>query len=107
MDVLVSSSAYGEGFPNVIGEAMSCAVPCVVTDVGDSALIAGDTGRVVPPRDPRALSGAIHEILSMSPEKRKRLGAAARQRIEENYSLPAVVARYQDLYEEVLAQCAV
>lgn len=107
MDVLVSSSAYGEGFPNVIGEAMSCAVPCAVTDVGDSALIVGDTGRVVAPRDPRALCGAIHEILSMSPEKRKRLGAAARQRIEENYGLPAVVAGYQELYEEVSAQCAV
>ena len=107
MDVLVSSSAYGEGFPNVIGEAMSCAVPCVVTDVGDSAEIVGATGRVVPPRDPHALSDAVHEILTMSAGDRKRLGVAARRRIEDNYGLPGVAARYQDFYEKVLTQCAV
>ena len=105
MDVLVSSSAYGEGFPNVIGEAMACAVPCVVTDVGDSAAIVGDSGRVVAPRDSETLAAAIRDILSLPAEERKRLGAAARLRIEENYALPTVVARYQHLYEEVSAQC--
>ena len=106
MDVLVSASAYGEGFPNVVGEAMACAVPCVVTDVGDSALIVGDSGRVVPPRDVEALAAAMQELLSLSLEERKQLGMTARRRIEENYALPTVVERYQDLYEEVAAQCA-
>ena len=104
MDVLVSASAYGEGFPNVVGEAMACAVPCVVTDVGDSALIVGDSGRVVPPRDVEALAAAIQELLLLSLEERNQLGMAARRRIEENYALPMVVERYQDLYEGVVAQ---
>jgi glycosyltransferase involved in cell wall biosynthesis len=106
MDVLVSASAYGEGFPNVIGEAMACAVPCVVTDVGDSAHIVGDSGLVVPPRDVEALAAAIQKLLLLSHEERNQLGMAARRRIEENYALPKVVERYQNLYEEVAAQCA-
>jgi glycosyltransferase involved in cell wall biosynthesis len=106
MDVMVSSSAYGEGFPNVIGEAMSCGVPCVVTDVGDSALIVGDTGRVVPPRDLDALAKAIREIAVSSFEERIAIGAAARRRILEHYDLPSVASRYMTLYKDVIAQCA-
>ena len=106
MDVFVSSSAYGEGFPNVIGEAMACCVPCVVTDVGDSAIVVGNTGRVVPPRDPKALANGIYELLTLSEEEKRELGEAARRRIEENFSLSTIAVRYADLYEEVLAQCA-
>lgn len=103
LDVACSSSC-GEGFANVIGEAMACCVPCVVTDVGDSAVVVGDTGRVVPARNPGALAAGLYELLSMPVEDRRRMGDAARRRIATNFSLSAVAARYASLYAEVLAQ---
>ena len=98
---IACSSSYTEGFSNVIGEAMACGVPCVVTDVGDSALIVGDTGRVVPPKNPQALAAAWRELIQMCPEKRSLLGAAARRRIGERFSLQAVAQRYEELYEAI------
>ncbi len=98
LDVLVSSSAYGEGFPNVIGEAMACGVPCVATDTGDCRRIIGDTGVVVPPRNPAALAEALLSVLSAGPEGRRDMGARARRRMEENYLLERVTARYAELY---------
>jgi len=62
LDVLVSASRYGEGFPNVVGEAMSCGTPCVVTDVGDGPLLVGESGRVVPPGDGSALAAAMEAL---------------------------------------------
>jgi glycosyltransferase involved in cell wall biosynthesis len=96
---IASSASYTEAFPNVIGEAMSCAVPCAVTDVGDSAWIVGNAGRVVPPRDSEALANAWKELIELGPEGRKALGKAARVRIIESFSLNSVVARYESLYE--------
>ncbi|MGZ5170308.1 MAG: glycosyltransferase [Burkholderiales bacterium] len=101
LDVACSSSAYGEGFPNVIGEAMSCAVPCVVTDVGDSARIVADTGKVVPPRQPLALARALAEMLEAGNETRKALGARARERIIQHFSLDAIARQYEELYTRV------
>ena len=101
---IASSSSYGEGFSNAIGEAMSCGVPCVVTDVGDSAWIVGDTGKVVPPRDPTALANALRELVNMGAVARRALGERARQRVVENFSLEAVVRQYEDLYESVYQQ---
>ena len=72
-DVATSASAFGEGFSNVIGEAMACSVPCVVTDVGDSRWIVGDTGVVVAPRDPVALAEAWERLLAAGPGERSRL----------------------------------
>jgi len=105
LDVLVSSSAC-EGFPNVLGEAMACGVPCVATDVGDSGLVIGSTGRLIPPGDPEALAAACLELVEMGPCRRAELGAAARLRIETCFSMPAVAAQYQDLYTEVFKACA-
>jgi glycosyltransferase involved in cell wall biosynthesis len=107
LDIAVLSSAYGDAFPNVVGEAMACGVPCVVTDVGDSAAIVGETGRVVPPRDPSKLAEAMAELVAMRPQARRALGEAARKRVAECYSLSACVAQYERLYEEMVQPCAV
>ena len=89
LDLLVSSS-FSEGFPNVIGEAMACGVPCVVTDTGDSALIVGETGCVVEPRNPSALAGAI---ISRMERDREEWGRRARSRIQENFSVERMTAQ--------------
>jgi glycosyltransferase involved in cell wall biosynthesis len=100
LDVGVCSS-YSESFPNAIGEAMACAVPCVSTDVGDCAAIIGSTGRVVPARNPAALAEAMEAMLRLTPRARAELGAAARARIDAEYSLAAVARRYEQIYEDV------
>lgn len=94
-------SLYGEGFPNVIGEAMACGVPCVVTDVGDSVAIIGETGRVVPLRAPHLLAEAWESLLTLPPEESKRVALAARERVETLFALDAVVGRYQELYKDM------
>jgi glycosyltransferase involved in cell wall biosynthesis len=101
---IATCSSWSEGFANVIGEAMSCGVPCVVTDVGDLAWIIGDTGRVVVARDPVALAAAWRDLLALGHNDRQTLGARARQRVIENFSLEAVVQQYQDLHECLIAR---
>lgn len=102
LDIASTASSFGEAFPLVIGEAMACGVPCVVTDVGDSALLVGDTGRVVPPRNPQALAdGWMSLLCDIKPEERRRLGLAARQRIEERYSIERIAAQYCRLYRDL------
>jgi glycosyltransferase involved in cell wall biosynthesis len=103
LDLLTSSSSQGEAFPLVLGEAMACGTPCVTTDVGDSALIAGDAGRVVPPGEAEALAQAWEEVLTLPAEEKSKLGRAARKRIEEEFSLPEIASRYLDLYRQLIA----
>jgi glycosyltransferase involved in cell wall biosynthesis len=100
---MVSSSAWGEGFPNVVLEAAVAGLPCVVTDIGASAEIAGDGGRVVPPRDVPALTSAILDVAGLDPETRAAMGAAARAHAIEHYSLSSVVDRYSVLLEGLAA----
>jgi glycosyltransferase involved in cell wall biosynthesis len=99
---IASLVSYGEGFPNIICEAMACGVPCVVTDVGDSARIVGSVGRVVPYRNPEAVASAWNELIDMGEEGRRRLGLAARKRIKERFDLPDVVRDYENLYASVV-----
>lgn len=98
---LATLSSVGEGFPNVVGEAMACGVPCVVTDVGDSAWIVGDTGRVVPIRDPQALAGAWFTLVGTGHSACQALGARARDRVVQQFDLGKVAGRYASLYQEL------
>jgi glycosyltransferase involved in cell wall biosynthesis len=102
-DIMTSASAYGEAFPLVIGEAMSCGVPCVVTDVGDSAWLVGEIGKIVPPKDAQALANAWQELIGLSQSERKTLGQAARVKIQQLFSLEAIVSQYENLYEQAIA----
>ena len=98
LDVFCSASLWGEGFSNSIGEAMACGIRCVVTDVGDSAMIAGDSAIVVPPSDPHALARGILEQLNAPPS----VGSAGRERIVENFSVDRMVERTCALLEGVV-----
>jgi len=100
---IATMASRSEAFPIVIGEAMACATPCVVTDVGDSAMIVGQTGVVVAPGDPIALANAWQKLIDAGPEIRGRLGMAARQQVESHFALPTIVERYQAIYEDLAA----
>jgi glycosyltransferase involved in cell wall biosynthesis len=95
IDLLVLSSRT-EGFPNVIAEAMSFGKPIVTTDVGDAAAIAGKAGIAVPARDPQALAGAMRAFLDLPEAEYARYARAARERIESEYAIAAVTAKYSD-----------
>lgn len=97
--VAALSSCEGEAFPLVLGEAMACRVPCVATDVGDSAVIIGDTGRIVPPRDSDALANAISGLLR---ENLAQLGKRARQRVISEFSLERYVQAHASLYHSII-----
>jgi glycosyltransferase involved in cell wall biosynthesis len=98
-DASVCSSRV-EAFPNSVGEAMACAVPCVATDVGDVGSLLGEAGIRVPPQDAEALAQALVTLWSLDASQRKRLGEQARSRIEESYSLQAMTDAYMNLYIE-------
>lgn len=101
LDLLVSSS-HGEAFPNVLGEAMACGVPCVVTDAGDSAQIVGDTGEVVAVGDMAGLAQKTIKLLTRPVQQRCALGRQARERVENRYEIGQVVTRYEQFYEQLV-----
>jgi len=101
LDFVALSSAWGEGFPNVLGEAMSCGVPCVSTNIGDSALVTGDTGVIVLPENSHDLARGLLLMINMSDEQKRILGIRARQRVTDNFSIYSIVAQYESLYHEI------
>jgi glycosyltransferase involved in cell wall biosynthesis len=98
LDVGVSSSAT-EAFSNAIAEIMACGVPCVATDVGDSAYVVGRSGRIVPPQQPEALAAACVDLLRQSAEVRHELGRQARHRIATEFSLAEMVGRHYRIWD--------
>jgi glycosyltransferase involved in cell wall biosynthesis len=102
VDILCSSSVWGESFPNIVGEAMASGVPCAVTDVGDSAALVGDTGRVVRAGDSEDLARAIGDLLDMTPDQRRARGLAARKRVQARFSPEVVYPRYEQVWREAV-----
>ena len=107
LDVLCLSSAFGEGFPNVLGEAMASGVPCVATDVGDSPNVIGDTGEIVQPRNSCALSDALGRMLVRLERDSGEVREKARARIVENFSIERLVVRTEVLLEPLTSQPSV
>ncbi len=103
LDICVLSSSWGEGFPNVLGEAMSCGVPCIATDVGDCASIIDGTGTIVPPRSLETLSAAVLEMIAAGPQHRREIGVLARQRIIAKYSIENVTTQYETQWAKAAA----
>jgi glycosyltransferase involved in cell wall biosynthesis len=104
-DCLCLPSAFGEGFPNVVGEAMACGLSCIVTSVGDAADVVGMTGRVVPPRNPCALARAILDLVKPIRESRS-CNLAARHRVVENFGLEAMISATESSLLQVVARRA-
>ena len=104
IDVLAVPSAWGEAFPNVIGEALSCGVPVVATDVGDSARIVGNSGIVVPPNDTEAMTGAILAMAGRPASEREAIGRSGRQRVLRDFALADIASRYDALHAACIAE---
>ncbi|HYD34254.1 MAG TPA: glycosyltransferase, partial [Methylophilaceae bacterium] len=102
LDIFCLSSS-SEAFPNVVGEAMACGIPCVTTDVGDCREIVGQTGMVAPSQNPEHLGLALLSLSQLSALQRTKLGHIARIRITENFSIGRVVQRYHQLYADILS----
>ena len=101
-DIATLSSAFGEGFPNMVGEAMACGVPVAATDVGDVRLITGELGEVVPPKNPDLLCAAwrrLRQRVAQDPGLRNN----ARERIVTNYSLETMVRRTEGALSQLIA----
>jgi glycosyltransferase involved in cell wall biosynthesis len=101
LDILASCSV-SEGFSNVIAEAMACGLPCVVTDVGDSAMIVGSPSQVVSPGRPEELKAAWTRLLELSPGPRARIAQSARERIVREYSVRKLVQRTELAFSQVM-----
>jgi glycosyltransferase involved in cell wall biosynthesis len=98
---IAANSSLTEAFPLAVGEAMSCGVPCVVTEVGDSPSMVAETGMIVPPRQPALMAAAWEELIQVGADARRILGSAARERVVTRFSVTQFAQQYQSLYRNV------
>ena len=101
LDIMVLSSAFGEGFPNVVGEAMACEIPTIVTDVGDAGVLVQTATQIIPPQDVDKLIVALKGLLALSSQERKTIGLKSRARILSSYSLSIMRQRYASFYKSL------
>jgi glycosyltransferase involved in cell wall biosynthesis len=106
-DIAALPSAWGEGFPNTLGEAMASGVPCVATDVGDCAWVLGPHGVIVPPRQNEALANALGRLIDLGADARRQLGLAGRARIIQHFSIQEIARQYESLHLQISAAQAV
>ena len=102
LDIVCLCSSWGEGCPNVIGEAMACAIPCVATNIGDSARVLNQHGEVVEPNNPEMLSKSILRLLAMPVAVREKVGTEARKHIIDNYSIERIANQYVEIYDSTV-----
>jgi glycosyltransferase involved in cell wall biosynthesis len=101
-DAFVLASAW-EGMPLAVGEAMAMGKPVVATDVGGVRDLLGDAGRLVPPRNAEALTGAMISLMRATDQDRQTLSSLARTRIEQEFSMEAKADEWERLYRTLLA----
>ncbi len=97
-----SPSSFGEGFPNVVAESLACEIPCVATNVGDSARVVGPGGIIVPAKNPAVLAEAWEQILSMPQEKRRQMGQQGRKHIVRNFSTQQMVHATEKVFLDMV-----
>lgn len=94
-------TSLSEAFPNVLAEAMSHAIPCVATDVGEVRNLSTEGCFIVPPADPQALAKQLVQLAHLPKNERVKFGIINRQKIQENYSMSSVVRSYQNLFNQL------
>ncbi len=98
---VVASASWAEAFPNVLGEAMACGVPCVATDAGDSAYVVGDSGTVMRQGDMAGIADGIYRVLTLAATERRTLGDLARARVTAHFEIGAIAREYESLFRQV------
>lgn len=98
LDIFVLPS-LSEGFPNVVGEAMLCELPCIITDVGDTKYVTGNIAKIVSPGNTLEITEALKHMIQLPEEEREILGKMGRQRIVDNFSISKIQELYDSLYK--------
>lgn len=101
-DIIISSSAFGEGFSNALAEGMASNLIPIATNVGDSKYILGDIGKIINPRNKKELYYAIKETLELNRDNFENLKKLARMRIIQKFSQSKMISEYNKLYSKLI-----